>query len=248
MKREDRRQSFLWEPENGMHINPEGLVCLAFLFTSHHTLKQIQFHQIVTRCNITTTRSNTHNSNFDFKMKKFLLIALSATGILAVQYSPSFPLLAVRQVVEVPCADQNLKDCGTGCIQLDWTCCPSRAGGCPPTAYCEVGTNQQYGCCPNGSICNGEGGGTTRADTTTIVQGGGGAETQSPILEGSSTAVIVPPPVDTATIPPVVPSPVAPVPVPGTPYPTPSTVIVNEGSSKKFSLVGILAGIAAIIL
>jgi len=221
------------------------LVCLAFLFTSHHTLKQIQFQHIVTRSNITTTRSNTYN--FKFNMKKFLLIALSATGVLAVQYSPSFPLLAVRQVVEVPCADQNLKDCGTGCIQLDWTCCPSRAGGCPPTAYCEVGTNQQYGCCPNGSICNGEGGGTTRADTTTIVQGGGGAETQSPILEGSSTAVIVPPPVDTATIPPVVPSPVAPVPVPGTPYPTPSTVIVNEGSSKKFSLVGILAGIAALI-
>ncbi|RBA17792.1 hypothetical protein FPRO05_11507 [Fusarium proliferatum] len=180
-------------------------------------------------------------------MKKFLLVALSATGVLAVQYSPSFPLLAVRQVVEVPCADQNLKDCGTGCIQMDWTCCPSRAGGCPPTAYCEVGTNQQYGCCPNGSVCSGEGGGTTRADTTTIVQGGGGAETQSPILEGSSTAVIVPPPVDTASVPPVVPSPVAPVPVPGTPYPTPSTVIVNEGSSKKFSLVGVLAGIAALI-
>lgn len=25
MKREDWRQSFLWEPENGMHINPRGL-------------------------------------------------------------------------------------------------------------------------------------------------------------------------------------------------------------------------------
>ncbi|KAF4456397.1 gpi anchored serine-threonine rich protein [Fusarium austroafricanum] len=199
---------------------------------------------------------------------KGLLIALSASSALAsVQYSPRFPLLAIRQVVEVPCSDQKLKDCGSGCIQLDWTCCPSREGGCPPSAYCEVGTNQKYGCCPNGSVCNGEGGGTTRGstdtltlaggDTTTVVQGGGGggantAETTPPVLEGSSTAVIVPPPVDTAsTIPPVLPpSPVNPAPVPGTPVPlpTPSTVVVNEGSSSRFSLVGgILAGLVALI-
>ncbi|CAG7559175.1 unnamed protein product [Fusarium equiseti] len=221
-------------------------------------------------------------------MNKILLIALSASGALAtVRYSPSFPLLAVRQVVEVPCADQGLKDCGTGCIQEDWTCCPSQAGGCPPTAYCEVGTNAQYGCCPNGSVCNGEGGGSTRAETntltldggatTTVVQGGANTgETQPPVVEGSSTAVIVPPPVDSAPVPPVdttpvppvLPNPGTPVPlpspetpgvpgagvpdvpgVPGVPVPTPSTVIVNGGSSNRYSLFGgIVAGVAALAL
>ncbi|KAM0238901.1 hypothetical protein ACHAP5_008536 [Fusarium lateritium] len=213
-------------------------------------------------------------------MNKIMLLALSASAALAsVQYSPSFPLLAVRQVVEVPCSEQNLKDCGTGCIQQDWTCCPSKAGGCPPTAYCEVGTNQQFGCCPNGSICNGNGGGTTRVstdtltlaggDTTTLVQAPNTAETQSPVVEGSSTAIIVPPPVDTASVPPpadtasvvvppVVPSPVAPiVPAPGTPapvvpvvpVPTPDTVIVNAGSSNRYSLFcGVMAGFAALVV
>ncbi|GKU05215.1 gpi anchored serine-threonine rich protein [Fusarium langsethiae] len=205
---------------------------------------------------------------------KILLIALSASGALAsVQYSPSFPLLSVRQVVEVPCSEQKLKDCGTGCIQQDWTCCPSQQGGCPPTAYCEVGTNAQYGCCPNGSVCNGEGGGSTRGstdtmtlaggDTTTVVQGGGNtAATQPPVLEGSSTAVIVPPPVDTpvasSSVPPVLPVPSGtpvplPVPVPETPgvvpVPTPSSVIVNGGTSNRYSMFGgIVAGVAALVL
>ncbi|KAF5661913.1 gpi anchored serine-threonine rich protein [Fusarium heterosporum] len=195
-------------------------------------------------------------------MNKFLLITLSASVALAqVQYSPSFPILVARQqVVEVPCAEQNLKDCGTGCIQTDWTCCPSQAGGCPPTAYCEVGTNQQYGCCPNGSVCNGDGGGTTRGstdtltlaggDTTTVVQQPNTASTQAPVVEGSTTAVIVP--VASSAVPPVLPSSVAPiVPAPGTPVPvpTPSTVIVNAGSSNRYSLFcGVLAGFAALVV
>ncbi|KAL6925220.1 hypothetical protein ACHAPO_011446 [Fusarium lateritium] len=225
---------------------------------------------------------------------KVLLIALSASGALAsVQYSPSFPLLSVRQVVEVPCSEQSLKDCGSGCIQQDWTCCPSKQGGCPPTAYCEVGTNAQYGCCPNGSVCNGEGGGSTRGstdtltlaggDATTVVQGGGNtAATEPPVLEGSSTAVIVPPPVDTpvdtpmasspvppvdtpvdtpmasSPVPPVLPVPSGtpvPLPVPQTPgvpvvpVPTPSSVVVNAGTSNRYSMFGgIVAGVAALVL
>ncbi|CAF3470293.1 unnamed protein product [Fusarium graminearum] len=223
------------------------------------------------------TRSNS-NSTSTKMYNKILLIALSASGALAsVQYSPSFPLLSVRQVVEVPCSEQKLKDCGEGCIQEDWTCCPSKQGGCPPTAYCEVGTNAQYGCCPNGSVCNGEGGGSTRAstdtltlaggDTTTVVQGGvNTAETEPPVVEGSSTAVIVPPPVDTPVDTPVASSPVPPVlpvpsgtpvplPVPQTPgvpvvpVPTPSTVVVNGGTSNRYSMFGgIVAGVAALVL
>ncbi|KAF5021465.1 hypothetical protein F66182_6486, partial [Fusarium sp. NRRL 66182] len=151
-------------------------------------------------------------------MNKILLVAVSASGALAsVAYSPSFPLLAVRQVVQVPCVDQGLKDCGSGCIEQDWTCCPSQAGGCPPTAYCEVGTNQEYGCCPNGSVCNGNGGGTTRESTNTLTLPGGEttvvdsintAATEPPVVQESSTLVVVPPVVpdpNTVVPPPVVP-------------------------------------------
>ncbi|KAJ3541873.1 hypothetical protein NM208_g4398 [Fusarium decemcellulare] len=71
-------------------------------------------------------------------MNKVFLVALSATGALASYYKPILarsPLLNERQVITIPCNEQGLKDCGTGCIETSWTCCPSKAGGCPPTAY-----------------------------------------------------------------------------------------------------------------
>ncbi|EEU39871.1 uncharacterized protein NECHADRAFT_93011 [Fusarium vanettenii 77-13-4] len=129
-------------------------------------------------------------------MNKIFLFALSATGVLAAYRSP---LLAARQVVAIPCSDQGLKDCGTGCIQQDWTCCPSKAGGCPPTAYCDVGTNGEYGCCPNGSQCGGDGGANTRGMTSTIVIPGRTTtiynpldteEPQGPIVETQTSLII----------------------------------------------------------
>jgi len=129
-------------------------------------------------------------------MNKIFLFALSATGVLAAYRSP---LLAARQVVAIPCSDQGLKDCGTGCIQQDWTCCPSKAGGCPPTAYCDVGTNGEYGCCPNGSQCGGDGGANTRGMTSTIVIPGRTTtiynpldteQPQGPIVETQTSLII----------------------------------------------------------
>ncbi|KAJ4329433.1 hypothetical protein N0V84_000067 [Fusarium piperis] len=129
-------------------------------------------------------------------MNKIFLSALSATGVLAANRSP---LLAVRQVVTIPCSDQGLKDCGTGCIQQDWTCCPSQAGGCPPTAFCDVGANGEYGCCPNGSQCGGDGGANTRGMTSTIVIPGRTTtiynpldteEPQGPIVETQTSLII----------------------------------------------------------
>ncbi|KAJ4198344.1 hypothetical protein FALCPG4_001918 [Fusarium falciforme] len=129
-------------------------------------------------------------------MNKIFLFALSATGVLAANRSP---LLAVRQVVTIPCSDQGLKDCGTGCIQQDWTCCPSKAGGCPPTAYCDVGANGEYGCCPNGSQCGGDGGANTRGMTNTIVVPGRTTtiynpldteEPQGPIVETQTSLIV----------------------------------------------------------
>jgi hypothetical protein len=59
------------------------------------------------------------------------------------------------------CASQNQQDCGSGCIDLSWTCCPDGSGGCPASQYCELGSNNQYGCCPIGEICTGSGGAST---------------------------------------------------------------------------------------
>lgn len=129
-------------------------------------------------------------------MNKLFLFTLSVTGALAANRSP---LLAVRQVVTVPCSDQGLKDCGTGCIQQDWTCCPSRAGGCPPTAYCDVGANGEDGCCPNGTRCGGDGGANTRGMTSTIAIPGRTTtiyntldteEPQGPIVETQTSLII----------------------------------------------------------
>ncbi|RSL64521.1 hypothetical protein CEP54_004690 [Fusarium duplospermum] len=129
-------------------------------------------------------------------MNKIFLFALSATAVLAANRSP---LLAVRQVVTIPCSDQGLKDCGTGCIQQDWTCCPSKAGGCPPTAFCDVGANGEYGCCPNGSKCGGDGGANTQGMTSTIVIPGRTTtiydpldteEPQGPIVETQTSLII----------------------------------------------------------
>ncbi|KAF4965911.1 hypothetical protein FZEAL_10719 [Fusarium zealandicum] len=131
-------------------------------------------------------------------MNKVFLFVLSASGPVAALRGPLLarsPLLAERQVITIPCEEQGLKDCGSGCIQQDWTCCPSRAGGCPPTAFCDVGTNGQYGCCPTGSVCDGNGGANTRGSTNTVTLRGTNtlldgatatAEPQAP-LEPSST-------------------------------------------------------------
>lgn len=57
------------------------------------------------------------------------------------------------------------KVCGTGCILNSYTCCPDQAGGCPSNEYCVLGTNGQYGCCPDGETCVGDGG----VETSTLL-------------------------------------------------------------------------------
>lgn len=102
-------------------------------------------------------------------MNKFLLVALSATSVVAVgvgMSSPSF--LVPRQLVKIPCAEEGLADCGQGCIDIGWSCCPSQDRGCPPTSYCVLGSNGEYGCCDNGKICVGEGGASTLRRTETL--------------------------------------------------------------------------------
>jgi hypothetical protein len=65
------------------------------------------------------------------------------------------------------CSSRGRKACGTGCISLSDTCCPSGAGGCPIGTYCDLTPNGEYGCCPNGEICTGPGGVITSFFTQT---------------------------------------------------------------------------------
>lgn len=50
------------------------------------------------------------------------------------------------------------KVCGNYCIKATYTCCPDKQGGCPLDETCQLGDNGQYGCCPIGSTCTGDGG------------------------------------------------------------------------------------------
>jgi hypothetical protein len=48
--------------------------------------------------------------------------------------------------------------CGDTCIPESYTCCPDKLGGCRATEVCQMGDNDEYGCCPQGEICSGDGG------------------------------------------------------------------------------------------
>ena len=65
------------------------------------------------------------------------------------------------------------EECGAGCIPLGWTCCPDGLGGCGILETCVLGSNDEYGCCPVGRRCVGEGGVTT-------IGGGGGGDLPTP--------------------------------------------------------------------
>ena len=99
-------------------------------------------------------------------MYKIVILSIMASAVIATaDFSPA---LIPRQLTQIPCSQSGLKDCGTGCINFSWTCCPGGAGGCPPTKYCTLGTNGEEGCCPNGEKCTGPGGVTTTPGATVV--------------------------------------------------------------------------------
>lgn len=56
--------------------------------------------------------------------------------------------------------------CGPGCMSIADTCCPDGSGSCPIGKVCQLGTNSQYGCCPDGETCDGPGYGGNTATTS----------------------------------------------------------------------------------
>lgn len=87
-------------------------------------------------------------------MYKFLAAGLMASTALAAGTSPA---IMARDIIEIPCIETGMKDCGDGCIEPSWTCCPAGDGGCGPGFYC----HSEGGCCPIGKLCEGDGGATT---------------------------------------------------------------------------------------
>ncbi|KAK4120656.1 hypothetical protein N657DRAFT_674076 [Parathielavia appendiculata] len=50
------------------------------------------------------------------------------------------------------CEELGLQQCGTGCIALDYTCCPSKTGDRPRDKHCVVGDDGKDGWCKNGYV------------------------------------------------------------------------------------------------
>jgi hypothetical protein len=90
-------------------------------------------------------------------MHTSILYFLFTTAALVAAENP-LHLIRRQSTSPVSCSVQGLKDCGTGCIDLTDTCCPSREGGCSVGTYCSLGSNGEYGCCRNGRVCSGPGG------------------------------------------------------------------------------------------
>lgn len=86
-----------------------------------------------------------------------LLAATAAADTLKPVTPPVPPALEKRQLS----CGLTQEDCGTGCIPLGWTCCPDGSGGCGILETCVMGSNDEYGCCPVGRRCVGEGGVTS---------------------------------------------------------------------------------------
>lgn len=84
------------------------------------------------------------------------LIVLGVLPAIALA-SPAFPFRRTDYEAK-SCAELGLKQCGTGCIQLDYTCCPAETGGCPPGNHCVLGDDKQPGCCLDDYVCTGNGG------------------------------------------------------------------------------------------
>lgn len=74
--------------------------------------------------------------------------------------------LFARQTSNVTC-ETNQKVCGEFCIPSDYTCCPDLEGGCPAKSVCQAGDNGEYGCCPTGELCGGDGGSAFLNETST---------------------------------------------------------------------------------
>ncbi|SPO03259.1 uncharacterized protein DNG_05941 [Cephalotrichum gorgonifer] len=106
-------------------------------------------------------------------------VSLNPAGFIAA----SKPAPVVKRQDDGQCGFMQI-ECGIGCIPSTWTCCPSGAGGCGILEKCQLGSNGEYGCCPIGKTCIGEGGVTTDdslgGSTPQTTRGSGGGSLPDP--------------------------------------------------------------------
>jgi hypothetical protein len=99
------------------------------------------------------------------KMKKFLVLGALPVLALAAQSHPSYLFRRTddnyAEIGDHKCEENDLQQCGDGCIPISYECCPDLKGGCPATDYCSLGDNGVYGCCEDGEVCSGDGGAST---------------------------------------------------------------------------------------
>lgn len=69
----------------------------------------------------------------------------------------SVPFTKLFARADVTCESGDVA-CGDTCIPESYTCCPDKLGGCKADEECQMGENDEYGCCPEGEICSGNGG------------------------------------------------------------------------------------------
>ncbi|ETN45286.1 uncharacterized protein HMPREF1541_09117 [Cyphellophora europaea CBS 101466] len=88
-------------------------------------------------------------------------IALSTLSLLTIASANvelgSIPFNKLFARADVTCESGDVA-CGDTCIPESYTCCPDKLGGCQADEECQMGENDEYGCCPEGEICSGDGG------------------------------------------------------------------------------------------
>ena len=88
-------------------------------------------------------------------------IAISTLSLLSLASANvqlgSMPFNKLFARADVTCESGDVV-CGETCIPESYTCCPDKLGGCKANEQCQMGDNKEYGCCPEGEICSGDGG------------------------------------------------------------------------------------------
>ncbi|KAK0672112.1 hypothetical protein QBC41DRAFT_314236 [Cercophora samala] len=79
------------------------------------------------------------------------------------------------------CEDIKQQTCGDGCVPVEYTCCPTEEGACAPGFDCQLGDNDEYGCCPEGQECVGNGGSITTTFSTPLPTSSAPAYEEEPL-------------------------------------------------------------------
>jgi hypothetical protein len=90
---------------------------------------------------------------FSITLATASLLSLAAANV----QLGAIPITKLFARADITCESGDIV-CGETCIPESYTCCPDKLGGCKADELCQKGDNDEYGCCPEGEICSGDGG------------------------------------------------------------------------------------------